>query len=44
MEYYRGDPDVRIAVKEAKIEIAKRIRNENSMKDRNGGEAAGSLR
>ena len=40
-EYYRGEPDVRIAVREAKIEMAKRIRRENNMKDRNGGEAAG---
>ncbi|EQD57590.1 Integrase, catalytic core domain protein, partial [mine drainage metagenome] len=41
MEYYRGDPDVRIAVREAKMEMAKRIRKENNMKDRNGGEATG---
>ena len=35
---------LRIAVREAKIEMAKRIRRENNMKDRNGGEATGSLR
>ncbi|MHB1663098.1 MAG: hypothetical protein ACYCSG_04615 [Thermoplasmataceae archaeon] len=29
---------------EAKMEMAKRIGRENNMKDRNGGEAAGSLR
>ncbi|MHB1440878.1 MAG: transposase [Cuniculiplasma sp.] len=30
-EYYRGDPDVRIAVREAKMEMAKRIRKENNI-------------
>ena len=35
---------IALSVGEAKIEMAKRIRKENNMKDRNGGEAAGSLR
>ena len=40
-EYYRGDPDVKIAVREAKMEMAKLIRRGNNMEKRKGGEATG---
>ena len=40
-EYYRGDPDVKIAVREAKMEMAKLIRRENNMEKRKGGVATG---
>ena len=44
VQYYRGDPDVLLAVREAKIENAKSIRREENMKYRKGGVATGSLR
>ena len=40
-EYYRGDPDVKIAVREAKMEMAKLIRRENNIEKRKGGVATG---
>ena len=43
IQYYRGDPDVLLAVREAKIEKAKLIRKENNMLKRNGGETAGTI-
>ncbi len=43
IQYYRGDPDVLLAVREAKIEKAKLIRKENNMLKRNGGETAGPV-
>ncbi len=44
VQYYRGDPDVLLAVREAKIENAKSIRREENMKYRKGGVATGNLR
>ena len=43
IQYYRGDPDVLLAVREAKIEKAKLIRRENNMLKRKGGETAGTV-
>ena len=43
VDYYRGDPQVLLAIREAKVEAAKRIRREDNMKDRKGGVAAGSV-
>ncbi|EQD26896.1 Integrase, catalytic core domain protein, partial [mine drainage metagenome] len=40
-DYYRGDPDVLLAVREAKMEMAKSIRKENNIKNRNRGEVTG---
>ena len=43
IQYYRGDPDVLLAVREAKIEKARILRGENNMKERKGGETAGTV-
>ena len=43
VQYYRGDPDVLLAVREAKIEKAKLIKKENNMLKRKGGETAGTV-
>ena len=43
IEYYRGDPDVVLGVREAKIEKDKPIRRENNMLKRKGGETAGTV-
>ena len=43
-DYYRGDPGVLLAVREAKMETARKIRRENNMNNRKGGVATGSLR
>ena len=40
-EYYRGEPEVLLAVREAKLETAKRIRRENNMKNKKRGEVTG---
>ena len=40
-EYYRGEPDVLLAVREAKLEMAKGIRRENNMKNKKRGEVTG---
>ena len=42
-QYYRGDPEVLLAVREAKIEKARILRRERNMKLRKGGEAAGTV-
>ena len=42
-QYYRGDPDVLLAVREAKIEKAKQLRKERNMEIRKGGELAGTI-
>jgi len=43
IQYYRGDPDLLLAVREAKIEKAKVLRREANMKERKGGEEAGTV-
>ena len=40
-KYYRGEPDVLLAVRESKLEIAKGIRRENNMKNKKRGEVTG---
>ena len=42
-QYYGGDPDVLLAVREAKIEKAKQLRKERNMEIRKGGELAGTI-
>lgn len=42
-QYYRGDPDVLLAVREAKIEKAGILRKGRNMKRTNGGEMAGTV-
>ena len=42
-QYYRGDPDVLLAVREAKIEKAKQLRKERNMEIGKGGELAGTI-
>ena len=43
IQYYRGDPDLLLAIREAKIERARILRKEENMKERKGGVTAGSL-
>ena len=43
VQYYRGEPEVILAVREAKIENAKLLRRERNMKRRKGGEMAGTF-
>ena len=43
IQYYRGDPDILLAVRDAKIQKAKLIRKENNMLKRKGGEMAGTV-
>ena len=43
VQYYMGEPEILLAVREAKIEKAKLIRRENNMLKRKGGEKAGSV-
>ena len=38
VQYYRGDPDVLLAVREAKINMARVIRKERNMERKKGGE------
>ena len=42
-QYYRGEPDGLLAVREAKIEKARALRKERNMKERKGGEMAGTF-
>ena len=42
-QYYRGDPDVLLAVREAKIEKARILRKGRNMERTNGGEMAGTV-
>ena len=42
-QYCRGDPDVMLAVGEAKIEKARKLRKGRNMERTNGGEMAGSV-
>lgn len=43
IQYYRGDPDILLAVREAKMEKARILRREANMKERKGGETAGTV-
>ena len=43
VQYYRGNPEVLLAVREAKIEKARTLRKERNMKLRKGGETAGTV-
>ena len=43
VQYYRGEPEVLLAVREAKIENAKLLRREKNMERRKGGEMAGTV-
>ena len=43
VQYYRGEPEVLLAVREAKMEKAKILRKERNMKERKGGETAGTF-
>lgn len=43
VQYYRGEPEVLLAVREAKIEKAKILRKERNMEERKGGETAGAV-
>ena len=40
-EYYRGEPDVLLAVREAKLEMGKKIRRETNMENKKRGEITG---
>ena len=42
-QYYRGEPDVLLAVREAKIEKARILRRERNMEMKKGGEMAGTV-
>ena len=44
VQYYRGEPEILLAVRETKIEKAKILRKERNMEKRKGGVMAGSLR
>ena len=41
--YYRGDPDLLLAIRESKIEKARTLRKEENMRERKGGAMAGSI-
>ena len=43
VQYYRGEPEILLAVREAKIEKAKLLRKERNMEERKGGETAGTV-
>ena len=43
IQYYRGDPDLLLAIREAKIEKARILRRERNMKSRKGGVTAGTV-
>ena len=43
VQYYRGEPEVLLAIREAKIERARILRRERNMKFRRGGETAGTV-
>ena len=43
VQYYRGEPDILLAVREAKIEKARILRKRRNMEKRNGGEMAGTV-
>ena len=43
VHYYSGEPEVLLAVREAKIENAKLLRRERNMERRKGGDMAGAF-
>ena len=43
VQYYRGNPEVLLAIREVKIEKARTLRKERNMKLRKGGETAGTV-
>ena len=43
VQYYRGEPDALLAIREAKIEKARILRKERNMKERKGGGMAGTV-
>ena len=43
MQYYRGNPEEILRIMESKIEKARILRREKNMKERKGGETAGTL-
>ena len=43
VQYYSGEPEILLAVREAKMEKAKILRKERNMKERKGGETAGTF-
>ena len=42
-QYYRGEPEILLAVLEEKIENAKLLRRERNMERRKGGDMAGAF-
>ena len=43
VQYYRGEPDVLLAVREAKIEKARILRKKRNVERRKGGVTAGTV-
>ena len=43
IQYYRGNPERILRIRESKIERARILRRERNMKERNGGETAGTI-
>ena len=43
IQYYGGNPDGIIRIRESKIERARILRRERNMKERKGGETAGTV-
>jgi hypothetical protein len=42
-QYYRGNPEEPLRIRESKIERARILRRERNMKERKGGETAGTV-
>ena len=43
MQYYRGNPEELLRIRESKAERARILRRERNMKERRGGETAGTI-
>ena len=43
IQYYRGNPEELLRIRESKIEKARILRRERNMKERRGGETAGTV-
>ena len=43
IQYYRGNPEELLSIRESKIERARILRRERNMKERKGGETAGTV-
>ncbi len=43
IQYYRGNPEELIRIRESKIQKARILRRERNMKERKGGETAGTV-